>query len=137
MNYLLDTNLLLWSMTQVDKVPAPARALIESSADGPYYSVISIWEVAIKYSLQRPDFTVDPQILRRALDDSGFLTFPVSVDHAIAAGRLPLNSQRSIRSYAGGASLCGRNDTAHRRPCPGAVSVRRPVGWIASRSDRG
>jgi len=89
MSYLLDTHLLVWSMTNAGRVPALARSLLEASEYSPRYSVMSIWEVAIKHSLQRADFTVDPHALRRALDNSGFRDLPMTVEHAVAVGRLP------------------------------------------------
>jgi len=89
MTYLLDTHLLVWAMTHVSRVPDLARTLLEGSEYSPRYSVISIWEVAIKQSLRRSDFTVDPQALRHALDNSGFRHLSITVEHAIAIARLP------------------------------------------------
>jgi PIN domain nuclease of toxin-antitoxin system len=89
MTYLLDTHLLVWAMTHVSRVPDLARALLEGAEYSPRYSVISIWEVAIKQSLRRSDFTVEPQALRHALDNSGFRDLPMSVEHAVTVVRLP------------------------------------------------
>ncbi len=30
-----------------------------------YFSVVSLWEIAIKRGLNRPDFQVDAQVMRR------------------------------------------------------------------------
>ncbi len=89
MTFLLDTQLLVWSMTRADRVSEVTRALINSSEERPFYSVISIWEVAIKHSLRRPDFTVDPQQLKFKLDDSGFRDLPIRCEHTFAIQSLP------------------------------------------------
>jgi PIN domain nuclease of toxin-antitoxin system len=89
MTFLLDTQLLLWSMTRADRVSPDTRSLIRSSSTKPLYSVISIWEVAIKHSLHRPDFTVDPERLKFNLDDSGFQDLPVRCEHTFAIQNLP------------------------------------------------
>lgn len=89
MTFLLDTQLVVWSITRADRVSADTRSLISSSESRPFYSVISIWEVAIKYSLRRPDFTVDPQQLKSNLDESGFRDLPIRCEHTFAIGSLP------------------------------------------------
>ena len=89
MTFLLDTQLLVWSITQADRVSFQTRALINSSENRPFYSAVSIWEVAIKYSLRRPDFTVDPQELKFNLDDSGFRELPIRCEHTFAIHDLP------------------------------------------------
>jgi PIN domain nuclease of toxin-antitoxin system len=70
-------------------VPDLARSLLEGSTNEPRFSVLSIWEVAIKHALQRSDFTVDPQVLRVALENNGFRGLPVTIEHAVAIAGLP------------------------------------------------
>ncbi len=65
MKLLLDTHLLIWAADSVNHLPADARALLESPENALYFSVASLWEIAIKHGLHRPDFQVDPRILRR------------------------------------------------------------------------
>jgi len=89
MNYLLDTHLAVWSLTQSHRLGSNARALIEDPANQSLISVISIWEVAIKHALRRPDFDIDPSVLRRTLGEAGFLELPVNGDHAVAVRSLP------------------------------------------------
>lgn len=57
MNYLLDTHILLWTLIDPDKVPGPMRRLIEDSGNRVWFSAASIWEIAIKHSLGRDDFS--------------------------------------------------------------------------------
>jgi PIN domain nuclease of toxin-antitoxin system len=89
MNYLLDTQLLVWSLTQSPRLSPSVRELLEEPENQPYASVISIWEVAIRYSLQRPDFTIDAHNLRRAIRETDFRELPIVSDHALAIQALP------------------------------------------------
>ncbi len=54
------------------------------------FSPISLWEIAIKRALERPDFRVDGRVLRRNLLDDDFTELPVTSDHALGVQNLPL-----------------------------------------------
>ena len=58
MRLLLDTHLLLWALSDPDRLNRPTRAVIEDPENDVLFSTASIWEVAIKVSLGRPDFAV-------------------------------------------------------------------------------
>ena len=51
MNILLDTHILLWTLTRDNKLPQHAIDLIADENNKIYYSIASIWEVEIKNSL--------------------------------------------------------------------------------------
>ena len=87
MKVILDTHLLLRAA-----LGAPLSAAAEdilARADPPIFSAVSIWEVAIKRGLSRPDFTADPAVLRRALLDHGYVELPMTGAHAAAVLNLP------------------------------------------------
>ncbi len=88
MRLLLDTHMLIWAGEGPERVPDAAVALI-LDADSIYFSVISIWEIAIKTARKKPGFQIDPDDLRQALLASGYVEVPVNGEHACAAGRLP------------------------------------------------
>lgn len=90
MKLLLDTHLLLWAADSLERVPAGARALMADLENELLFSVVSIWEVAIKNGLNRPDFQVDARLLRRGLIDNGYVELPISGEHAVAVDTLPL-----------------------------------------------
>ncbi|MFN2410143.1 MAG: type II toxin-antitoxin system VapC family toxin [Halomonas sp.] len=89
MNLLLDTHVLLWAATSPEKLSADALALINDDNNRLYFSAASIWEVVIKNSLQRPDFNVDPHLLRRGLVDNGYLELSISSLHTLNVAHLP------------------------------------------------
>jgi PIN domain nuclease of toxin-antitoxin system len=86
---LLDTHLLLWTAEGFKHVPRGARALISDPENALFFSVASLWEIAIKSGLKRPDFQVDARLLRRGLIDNGYRELPIVSEHAVAIDALP------------------------------------------------
>lgn len=89
MNLLLDTHILLWAAGEPDKLSSDALSLINDDNNRLHFSAASLWEVVIKNSLQRPDFHVDPHLLRRGLIDNGYLELPISSLHTLNVSHLP------------------------------------------------
>lgn len=89
MNLLLDTHILLWfALLSAELTPA-RRALIEDERNTIYFSVISLWEMVIKRSLGKPDFTADASVLRDLFLSQGFIEILFKAEHALAVGLLP------------------------------------------------
>ena len=90
MRLLLDTNLLVWAMGSPERLSAALAAMLQDPANTPVFSVASLWELVIKQGLGKPDFRVEPALLRRALLDGGWQELPVQAHHALAVAALPL-----------------------------------------------
>ena len=58
MRYLLDTHILLWALSNDYQLPPKARMIIEDDDNNIYYSVISIWEVALKHTAHPAQLTL-------------------------------------------------------------------------------
>ena len=89
MKLLLDTHLLLWAAGAPRRLPAAARKLLDDPGNEPLFSAASLWEIAIKRSLGREDFRVDPRLLRRGLLENGYAELPITGEHATAVDDLP------------------------------------------------
>jgi len=89
MRVLLDTHLLLWAAEAPERLPADVRALIVEPRAELVYSTASIWEVAIKFSQGRSDFTIRPQALREGLIGAGYQELQIAPEHVIAVADLP------------------------------------------------
>ncbi len=89
MRLLLDTHLLLWAAGEPDRLSAEARNLLQDPLNDLTFSAASLWEIAIKRGLGRPDFRVEPRVLRRGLRDHGYRELPIAADHALAVELLP------------------------------------------------
>jgi PIN domain nuclease of toxin-antitoxin system len=86
---LLDTQLLLWAAGQPERLSAAARKLLSDPQNELLFSAASLWEVAIKSSLGREDFRVEPRLLRRGLLDNGYVELPITSQHAVSIDNLP------------------------------------------------
>jgi PIN domain nuclease of toxin-antitoxin system len=87
--FLLDTHLLLWAVQNPRRLSVSARSLINDPLNLPVFSVVSIWEVAIKTSRGHADFNVPPMLLRETLLESGYEELPVFGKHVVAVDGLP------------------------------------------------
>ncbi|RXT55863.1 twitching motility protein PilT [Bosea sp. Tri-44] len=89
MKLLLDTHLLLWTAGKSHMLSKEAMELIAAPNNEIAYSVVGLWEIAIKNALGRSDFSVDLSSLRRGLLGSGYREVSVTGEHAIALEALP------------------------------------------------
>jgi len=89
MRLLLDTQLLVWAMGSPQRLPAGLAPMLQDPGQVPVFSVASLWELVIKQALGRPDFSVQPALLRRALLDEGWQELPIEAHHALAVAALP------------------------------------------------
>ena len=89
MQLLLDTHLLLWAVDEHERLDAALIQMLEDPLNTPVFSVVSLWELVIKRRLDRPDFRVEPSLLRQALLEVGWRELPVEAHHALAVGQLP------------------------------------------------
>lgn len=89
MKFLLDTHLLIWAAVESQRLPLRAVERIEAEDAELLFSAASIWEVGIKAALGRPDFNLDPNVLRRGLLDNGYEELAITGAHAAHAAGLP------------------------------------------------
>jgi PIN domain nuclease of toxin-antitoxin system len=95
MRILLDTHILLWAATDStrtkpgERLSATTRRLLEDEENELFFSPASIWEVAIKNALGRPEFQFDAHVLTRALMDNGYRELRISSAHTAAVADLP------------------------------------------------
>jgi len=89
MKYLLDTHLLLWAANEPERLSASALLLLENPDHEFVFSAASIWEITIKSSLGRADFSVDARLLRRGLLDNLYAELCITSEHALFVDTLP------------------------------------------------
>ena len=89
MQLLLDTHLLVWAMGEPERLDPALVRLLEDPMNTPVFSVVSLWELVIKRGLDRPDFQLEPSLLRQVLSEAGWRELPVEAHHVLAVGQLP------------------------------------------------
>lgn len=81
MNILLDTQILLWALSNNDKLSDLARSLILDPKNNIYYSSASIWEITIKH-LKHPDtFSFSGKDVSQYCRDAGYLQVRIIDEH--------------------------------------------------------
>jgi PIN domain nuclease of toxin-antitoxin system len=83
---LLDTHVVLWWLTDDPTLADEIKDRLDREPDV-YVSAATIWEVAIKQAIGKLS---EPPRLPERIRDSGFTPLPISPEHAITAGRLPM-----------------------------------------------
>lgn len=91
MRLLLDTNVLLWAVAEPGKIPKTFREQIEATDNEVFFSVASVWELAIKMQIGRIELPVTLEEVIRAAIRIGFLELPIMAAHAVETLRLPLH----------------------------------------------
>ncbi len=89
MTLLLDTHVLLWAIYQPARIPENWVAKLVDRNNPVFFSAASIWEVAIKSSLERPDFLHDAERTLSLALQTGFVELPVSAEVAARVRDLP------------------------------------------------
>ncbi len=87
---LLDIHTLFWCFNDSRSLSPRARKLIEDGGNEILLSTVSGWEIATKVRLGKlPTGEELVDQLDRYLAQLGCDTLPISLDHAVRAGRLP------------------------------------------------
>ena len=86
---LLDTQLLIWMAFAPEQLPSTLIPDLEDRQQRFFVSVVSLWKVAIKRSLNRPNFQFDAAELRQRLQREGFEELPIRAEHCLAVQTLP------------------------------------------------
>lgn len=83
---LLDTHVVLWSLSAPDRLAPPARDAIADPRNAVLVSAASVWEVAIKSALGKLSM---PDDLAAQLRHARFDPLAITHGHAEAVGLLP------------------------------------------------
>ncbi|MDY0000167.1 MAG: type II toxin-antitoxin system VapC family toxin [Polyangia bacterium] len=86
MNLLLDTHVLLWAFEDDRRLGRGAREAIVDGGNIVFVSAVSAWEITIKKALGKlraPDGFLEELARHR------FTPLEVTIEHALAVGRLP------------------------------------------------
>lgn len=86
---LLDTQIVLWAALAPERLRPATRRTLASREQAVAFSHASLWEVTVKSSLGRPDFSVDARALRDGLLAAGFEEWPIRAEHLFELARLP------------------------------------------------
>jgi PIN domain nuclease of toxin-antitoxin system len=79
MNIILDTHILLWTLTGSSKLSQKARNIISDGDNIVYYSIASVWEVEIKHSIGK--ISISGEQLADYCKQAGFKPLEIKESH--------------------------------------------------------
>lgn len=88
MTYILDTHTVIWFLNGDDKLSKKVKETIENQENTNLVSIATIWEIAIKISLDKFKFEKGFKKFLDLIEDNGFEIIPISFDHAITVSTL-------------------------------------------------
>src|SRR5688572_16859242 len=92
MKFLLDTHALLWFLREPEKLRPKVLETIEEAAAGAGVSVASLWEIAIKLSLNKLRLPKSfEELFPQSISDSGLSLMPIEPRHLAAVSKLPFH----------------------------------------------
>ncbi len=90
MSFLLDTHAFLWFVNDHNSLSARAKDIIEDQQSIIYLSAASVWEMAIKSSLQKLALPAPlKQFVETHMSRNEIGMLQISAEHAVAVARLP------------------------------------------------
>jgi PIN domain nuclease of toxin-antitoxin system len=90
--YLLDTHVLLWFLREPAKLSSHVLATIESAGTQAAVSVASLWEIAIKTSLNKLSLPKPfDELFPGSVTESGLALLGILPNHIAAVSRLPFH----------------------------------------------
>ncbi len=95
MNLLLDTHSFLWALFTPDKLSKSAAQKIKSPDNDVSVSVITFWEISLKYALGKLELDgIEPEELPGCAEEMGMSIVPMSPSEAASFYKLPRLAHR-------------------------------------------
>jgi len=82
MNILADTHILYWLFNDDPQLSAKAKEYLNKGENKIYYSVLSMWEVAIKHNIGKMNFSGTE--FMHYCEQAGFIKLPFDDRHIVA-----------------------------------------------------
>lgn len=86
--YLLDTNILLSALIAPQRLSDEVKMLLCNAENTVYFSAASIWEIAIKSSLNKTDFDFSAENIYQLAIETGFTELPIQSAQTFAVAKL-------------------------------------------------
>ena len=91
MKYLLDTNILIWFFDDNKMLPQKIKNLIENKNNDIYISIISLWEIVMKFSKKNLEFKYNFDQILASLNTMKIEIIPLKVEHLKTNIDLPIH----------------------------------------------
>jgi PIN domain nuclease of toxin-antitoxin system len=89
MNYILDTHTIIWFLNDDDQISKTADNIIMLQDSKNFVSIVSLWELAIKMSLNKFRFDGGFSAFLKLIHENGFEILPLKYEHIQGLFKLP------------------------------------------------
>jgi len=90
MNYLLDTHTFIWSLFDPERLSPSVRDIIISQENDINISVVSFWEISLKYAIGKLDLSgIMPDELPEFAEQMDIKIIPINSSEAASFYKLP------------------------------------------------
>jgi PIN domain nuclease of toxin-antitoxin system len=92
MRVLVDTQTFLWALLKDHRLSATAKQVLTSKEHELYFSLVSLWEIAVKMKIGKLN-TVGSSVtyVRDEMAEYGMELLPIRYEHILELERLPLH----------------------------------------------
>ncbi|MEA5593747.1 type II toxin-antitoxin system VapC family toxin [Rivularia sp. UHCC 0363] len=92
MKLLLDTHTFIWFVIDSPQLSSNAKTLIEDEYNEKFFSIASIWEMAIKQSLGKLTFNLPLQtFVRQQMEQNSMALLNIEIDHVTTVATMQLH----------------------------------------------
>ncbi|MDR2874593.1 MAG: type II toxin-antitoxin system VapC family toxin [Methylobacillus sp.] len=88
MNVLLDTHVALWAIQDSPLLPPRVREILLSQDNTIYVSAASLWEISIKFGLNRGDMPISGKEALGYFRSAGYRILPIEPEHTVEVENL-------------------------------------------------
>ena len=89
MQYLIDTHVFLWFVSNAKELSKIAKNTIENGNNEIFISIASLWEISIKTALGKLTIKGDYESVIDDLNDNSIQILPINFAHTVEQNRLP------------------------------------------------
>jgi PIN domain nuclease of toxin-antitoxin system len=112
---LLDTHTLIWFVNGDTELSQTARTAIEADNTLNFVSIASLWEMAIKISLNKLELKTPFNQIGRQIEENGFEILPVTFEDTLTLSTLPFHHRDPfdriiiVQSFNNGLTLISKD----------------------------
>lgn len=99
MKILLDTHAIIWVLTDDPNLSVKVKAEISDPKNTIYYSLASIWEIAIKNAKAPERCPYNEKEIAELCDKSGFLSLDINANHIYGLRNLTIKSGKELSNH--------------------------------------
>lgn len=89
MRYIIDTHTFIWYSGNSPSLSIKAKNLIEDSSNEIYISIASLWEIAIKNSLNKLELIIPYSEVIKQLESTDFVVLPITTQDTVVVNEMP------------------------------------------------